>query len=167
MSNKTDGIWILTANNFYSYESMEQQKAVFTNKKDALNAFNQLVFEYYEEEINMTKEMLEIDVHSLDDIINETTKVSDNFYMNDEYLETGFVKIKFLDYKYGLEISEDKMKCTISRIKEQMLPNYKEEKLIEEVYIILEKLGTDKVSSSSECLLDNYKDLDNYIKNLK
>lgn len=98
MKEKINKMWILTVNNFYSQECMKQSKAIFTDKESAFKSFNKLVCDYYKEEIDTAKDMFEKEISSLEDIINEATKVGNNFYMNDEYLEKGNAKIKFLDY---------------------------------------------------------------------
>ena len=165
MNKNLNTLWCLTANNFYSYDSSEQTKAIYTNEEEALRVFNNLVKDYYKEEINMAKDLFDKEINSLEDILNEIEIVNDNYYLNGEFLECGCSRMKFLEYKYGIELTDRFMKCTISRLQEQELQNGDKETIIEEVYIILEKIETNLLVTSSECLLDNYKDLDNYIKN--
>ena len=98
MKEKINKMWIITVNNFYSQECMKQSKAIFTNKESAFKSFNKSVCDYCKEEIDTAKDMFEKEIGSLEDIINEATRIGNNFYMNDEYLEKGNAKIKFLDY---------------------------------------------------------------------
>ena len=137
---------------------------VYTNKEDAVVVFNNLVKHYYIQEINMAKDLFNKEINSLEDILKESKIISDNCYLNGEFLESDFSKIFFLDFQYGIETNDNFMKCTIYREKEEELEYGEQERTTEEVYIILEKIETNLVNSSNECLLDNYKDLENYIK---
>lgn len=162
-SNQKNNVWSLIVSNFYSYDSMETRSGIFSNEKEAFMRFSDMVKDYYNDELEMASELFDKEITSLEEIIKEIEKVNNNYYMKEEYLNNGNVNIKYLDYSYGIELLEDFKKFTISRIREEV--TYQgDEKSIEEVYIILRKIDLNELNGDCECLLDNYKDVDNFIK---
>ena len=154
MNNNLNTLWCLTANNLYSYDSGEERKVIYLNEDAALNAFNSLLKDYYEEEISMAKELFEKDINSFEDILKEVESINND----------GSSQIKAIEYKYGLEISDKYKRCSIYRFKKELSwSGY--HSTTEEVHIALEKIEPNIVSTSFQTLLDNYKDLENYIKN--